>query len=172
MTGAPHLSLFESASTNLDPALDIMPYAVFTRNSDYSVRLHNKTFSKIFPAVSNADNPRDAYNGTPCYRIIFGDGKKTPCANCLIAHAISSGKEITREIHVTRDTGSRFYRLTAVPLKNDDGTVIDAYEFIEDITARAMAEEKINQYSSHLELVTSHSVSMLRKNEEELTMMA
>ncbi|HNX59127.1 MAG TPA: HD domain-containing protein, partial [Spirochaetota bacterium] len=40
------------------------------------------------------------------------------------------------------------------------------------ITARAMAEEKINQYSSHLELVTCHSVSMLRKNEEELTMMA
>jgi|GEM_PF-6931850 len=163
MTGTPHHSTDKIGPVNLSHALDIMPYAVFTRDSCYSVAAHNKTFSRMFPS---------ALGTKKCYKIIFSDTKDSPCANCLITHAIDSGKEITREIHVSTGNENRFYRLTAVPLKDDDGTVIDAYEFIEDITARAVAEEKINQYSSHLELVTTHSVSMLRKNEEELTMMA
>ncbi|HEY1405862.1 MAG TPA: HD domain-containing phosphohydrolase [Spirochaetota bacterium] len=163
MTGTPQHPEDEKSSVKMDKALDAMPYAVFTRDSCFTVQGHNKTFNRLFPR--SATHHR-------CYQIIFGESKTTPCANCLISHALEVGKEVTREVRVTADEGNKYYRLTAVPVKNEDDIVSDAYEFIEDITARAVAEEKINQYSSHLELVTTHSVEMLRKNEVELSMMA
>jgi response regulator RpfG family c-di-GMP phosphodiesterase len=161
MTDTPHRK--RGSGLPLDKALHAMPFAVFSRDDHFTVLDHNKTFERFFPF---------ACVGQPCYKAIFGNNRTEPCVNCLVVHAIATGKESSREITVITPEGKRFYRLTAVPVPDESGTIHNAYEFIEDITARAEAEEKINRYSTHLESVTAHSVEMLRKNEVELSLMA
>lgn len=73
--------------------------------------------------------------GNPCYT--FWD-RDRECENCVSIKAIEEGRVVEKE----EDSGDRRYYLTAIPLKNRDGSM-SAIEVITDITEKKKLEEEI-----------------------------
>ncbi|MGL4369258.1 MAG: PAS domain-containing protein, partial [Spirochaetota bacterium] len=142
--------------------VDSIPFAFFSIGNDYRIVRTNSKFRKMFPSFSDGDM---------CYSTILGPGT-APCENCLIKNASESGKEKSREITAGTGGGKRFFRLTASPLFDSSGKISGAMEYIEDLSSRLAAEEKISDYSRHLEILTAQRSSNLRKNEHETALMA
>jgi nitrogen-specific signal transduction histidine kinase len=144
--------------------IDSLPFAVFTRDDNFSVTGMNTAFRDLFPHAEELQHR--------CYNVIFGDDKTEPCVNCLVDNAIQHKKKASREVTVSIKDKKVSFRMVAVPILAEDGSVECVYKYIEDITARSAAEETISRYSNHLAHLTEESVLSLKKNEQDLAHMS
>lgn len=151
--------------TTFDPVkvLETLPFAVFTRSSDYTINTRNSAFSKLFG---------DHKENCKCYSALFGSERKEPCASCIMDNAVTHKKSASREVVVIVNGQRKFLRMVAVPVLDAEGNVESVYKYIEDMTARGLAEESINRYSKHLESLTEHSTSSLKQNEQNLALIS
>jgi HD-GYP domain-containing protein (c-di-GMP phosphodiesterase class II) len=149
-----------------DPAkvIDALPFAVFTRDGSYAVTKANNAFRELFPHSDKTKHP--------CYKILFGEDRETPCSSCLMETAALHKKKSSREITITKDGKRLYLRMVAVPVLDGSGAVESVYKYIEDITARGLAEESISRYSKHLESLTENSTSSLKRNEQNLALIS
>jgi HD-GYP domain-containing protein (c-di-GMP phosphodiesterase class II) len=148
-----------------DPAkvVEALPFAVFTRAENHQITSCNTAFEKLFSAPAP---------GCTCYSLIFGPEKKEPCASCIMENAAIHKKTASREVIVTIGGQRKFLRMVAVPVLDGKGNVESVYKYIEDITARGLAEESINRYSKHLESLTENSTMSLKRNEQNLSLIS
>ena len=153
---------FSSAGA-IDPIIESIPFAFFSIDEENRVNRSNKRFQRNFPSFTDGDR---------CYNTIFGSEKATPCENCIFRQAITKNREISRECTTKKGDAVVHFRLTASPVTDTEGNVIGATEFIEDITLRVEAEQKLSDYSRHLESKTATSVQSLKRTEHEFSLMA
>lgn len=116
--------------------------AVMVIDRDHSILKINESMARLWGGA-----PGDMTN-CKCYEI-FGD-ENCFTANCPIDLAIGGAEVIELESEKKVANGTEVSCLiTAVPLKNSDGTVKGIVKTIKDITKRKRAEEKISYLAHH-----------------------
>ncbi len=122
---------------------------------------HGKDLEVLYANRAAADSvgaqPEDLI-GRKCYKI-WGDEEK-PCSDCPVTLAFEHGRKFTREV---RSPDGRYWLITGSPVidvtvgttphKDYDGEIIGTVGFVQDITDRKKAEEKLHQNEQFLEFI-------------------
>ena len=114
--------------------LDIAPDMVFYQNMKHEIIWANKT------ACDFVKKKLIELKGKKCYQI-WG-GRETICEGCPVEKAWKTGRAVNGEI-VTPD--GRYFMLTGMSARNNEGKIIGAVESALDITEQKQAQEKIKK---------------------------
>ncbi len=122
--------------------LDVIPGGLIVINPDYSVALVNQSVRKIL----NGKDP--IAEGLKCYEISHKSSK--PCSGvfdpCPLKQVISSGEEMqVLHTHFDHEGKEMFVEISAAPVFNDKGEVVQVIESWHDVTERKRLEEQYRQ---------------------------
>lgn len=81
--------------------------------------------------------------GAPCYRSIWSEAD--PCAQCPAVAAIQTGRIVRRDRLLIRNGLHRHFSVTASPIRDEAGKIVQAIELIEDVTDRKEMEARLIQ---------------------------
>lgn len=87
--------------------------------------------------------------GEPCHRVHFG--RDEPCAGCHVRDVLSRGYQGRWFLSVARDGRPSYYEITVVPVKDDEGRVVELIEFVRDATVAMGVEQHFIRTSEGLE---------------------
>ena len=125
----------------------------------------NSQMKKWFPHVDVSKRP-------VCYKSFNIPPRKRICTYCPTYKALKDGK--THEAITNTPSGDKIvnYRVVSSPIKDKDGKIIAVIEMVEDVTERKQLEEKLNQYSKHLEELVRERTQKLQESEERFRVVA
>ncbi|HEB50099.1 MAG TPA: response regulator [Desulfobulbus sp.] len=88
---------------------------------------------------------REAVIGLKCYQAMKGLEK--PCERCAVPEAYRTGEAVCRRSTDAekRFIGDRTLEICAIPIRDDNGNVINVLEFARDITDQCRLEEEIRR---------------------------
>jgi PAS domain S-box-containing protein len=120
-------------SQKLETAVNAVGAGMLLLDRNLRVVWFNKRYQEWF-------NHGDHILGQHCK--LGGDGSYYGnCEECISAEALEKGLTLDTERKIiSPDKGSRFYQVTASPIRNENGEVIQVVELIQDITARKAME--------------------------------
>jgi hypothetical protein len=75
----------------------------------------------------------------PCYGAYYFPPRTEPCEGCPVVKAFHDGQAHTVERKANTSQGMRSLFITAVPLTDSDGKIINVHETVEDITEHKQA---------------------------------
>lgn len=135
------LSLFEVIGKNIDKnifmaILDNVTIGITVINPKMEIVWFNKLFNEWFPYVK-------IQPGHYCYQFTYSCCKEDICEFCPTVNAIRTGGTYSVESGLC--TNDKFYKLTAIPIKNEESEIICAVEISEDITEDKLTEEKLEE---------------------------
>ena len=132
------MKLLLSESLNiLQSIVDSMDAGIFVLDRELRIQAVNTKASRWL-ARDVAGSPHE------CYREIHGKGH--PCENCPTLRTFESGKTERLEMKLERAGKSRYYFLTASPLRLEKGQEFSyVVETVQDITAEKSAAEEISR---------------------------
>lgn len=122
---------------------------------DFNVTYVSDEMLKVFGLPA-----RQFVIGRKCYEVV--KGRRDLCPNCAVAEMYRTASP-ARMISSQADmelTGGRAYEVVAHPIRDDDGNIIGAAEFIQDVTERIRSAEALRQ--AHLRLVNAREEERMR----------
>lgn len=104
---------------------------------DFKILWANKTFLDQFGCKI------DDLKGRSCYEVTHH--QKVPCQSphdiCPIAQVLKTGKP-TKEVHLHQGPAGKFYsEVTAYPIKDEKGEIVEFVHIARDVTAEKKAQE-------------------------------
>jgi PAS domain S-box-containing protein len=136
----------EEGAENIDEAqkvLDTIGMPVMQIDTDYNIVSINTAGASL-----GGLNPED-YVGTKCYNLFKSDHCRTD--NCALCKAMKSGQnEIARTIAKPREGLSIPIIYSGAPARNEDGKIIGAIEYVQDITSIHKAQVDVQNGSQQL----------------------
>lgn len=81
--------------------------------------------------------------GELCYEAY--EFKKTPCEGCPVSLAFNDGKIHAVEWVVEKPGATKYYEITASPLRDASGTIVAGIELVRDATERRRTEQQLQQ---------------------------
>lgn len=104
----------------------------------------NMRIAWINRRMARAFGPIKKLAGTHCYRTY--NHKKRICSNCPTVKTFKSGK-VSEGIQIgfTKSGEKRYYYLTAAPIRDEKGQIIQVMELVQDITNKKRIEEKLSR---------------------------
>lgn len=109
--------------------------------------------------------------GEYCYRAYAG--RDSVCPGCPVKLSLQDGKVHKSEKIIPLDGRTRYFEVTASPLKDSAGEIVAGVEVIRDITERKLAEKELleseNRYRSLVES-TDDSIYLVDRNYRYLFM--
>ena len=122
--------------------LDVIPGGLMVINSDYSIGLVNQSVKKFLKGKDPISE------SLKCYEISHKSSK--PCsgvlAPCPLKQVISSGEEMqVLHTHFDHEGKEMIVEISAAPVFNDKGEVVQVIESWHDVTERKRLEEQYRQ---------------------------
>ena len=112
--------------------------AISIQNREFKIIFQNEVHKKL----------RGVHLGEYCYKAY--EYKDSVCDGCPVALSFKNGAINKAEKTVAFENGTRYFDLTASPLRDADGTIIAGIELVRDITERKKAEEVLEQLNKDL----------------------
>ena len=107
------------------------PFVIYDRN--YHILQVNPAFSATF------QRPPEKLLGRRCFEVLYN--RHEICEDCHVKEVFATGEPRIREMLLTLPDGSqRHFEVHSYPVKDADGTVIQAFEHSQDITERRNLE--------------------------------
>ncbi|MFW6112593.1 MAG: methyl-accepting chemotaxis protein, partial [Chloroflexota bacterium] len=114
----------DDAQTKAD-YLNNIPTPIIAIDNDYTIQYMNIAAAKVV-----GKDPEEA-QGQKCYDLFKADVCNTE--KCVCRQALRQDGEFTDDIEISPDPGSLYTRCNASPLKDADGNIVGALEFIRNI---------------------------------------
>jgi len=146
---------FRKLSREFHALLDAIPDNLTLQSPDLEVLWANQG------AAAGLGKEVSELVGQRCYHLWHG--RSEPCEICPVQRSFCTGNIESDEVE-TPD--GRFWDLRAVPIKDDDGQVINVVEVGQNITARRRAEEALQRQLK--ELTVLHAVAMACAQEADI----
>jgi len=117
---------------------DSTPTSIYIVDRDYTLIAINMSRARIVQ-----QQPSEIV-GKLCYRNLFN--RDEPCAGCRVGETVLSGKESQRiERRWEQDGNPLEYEITTYPIHNENGEIIQAFIFEEDVTEKRRLEATLVQ---------------------------
>ena len=117
---------------------DHMPYSVYIIDQDYRLNAVNMARCRRVN-----EDPR-VLNGKVCYRVLYGYSE--PCPDCLVSETLITGKATHRKKVDEKDLDEQIeWEIDTYPIFNEEGQVVQAILFEQDVTESRRLEMIIAQ---------------------------
>jgi len=117
---------------------DSTPTSIYIVNRNYTLIAINMSRAHIVQ-----QQPSEIV-GKICHRILFN--RDEPCAGCRVAETVLSGKDTERiERRWEEDGNPLEFEITTHPIHNENGEIIQAFIFEEDVTEKRRLEATLVQ---------------------------
>lgn len=146
--------MLEDASEKVN-YLNQVPTPVMVIDKDYNVRFINRA------GAASVDTPLDKCIGSKCYSLFKTEHCETD--ECRLKQAMEKDDMFTSET-VSHATGVDMpIRYTGAPIKDDDGKIIGALEYVTDITELKNKENQLLENKKDIEVGVSKLSAVLAK---------
>ncbi len=139
-----------NASEIVAEYLEVVPSPVVTIDNDFNVQWMNKTGVDLF------GGNRESVEGKKCYDLFRTDDCNT--ANCACSRAMKSGTDNSSETRARPGEKELDISYTGMPIKDKDGKVVGAIEFVTDLTEIKASQRKMQEIAARA-MSVSDSVS-------------
>ncbi len=144
--------MLENMATNISAGLTII-------GKDYRILWANQLLKQI-SGNSNLENRF-------CYSIY--NKSSGVCSGCGVKKVFENGKQVERhDYHFVKGDRDRWIELIASPIKDKEGKIVAALELAVDITERKRLQNKLAEYSQHLEELVQKRTGELKRTQAEL----
>jgi len=117
---------------------DSTPTSIYIVDRNYTLIAINMSRARIVQ-----QQPSEIV-GKVCHRILFN--RDEPCAGCRVSETVFSGKDKQRiERRWEKDGNPLEYEITTHPIHNENGEIIQAFIFEEDVTEKRRLEATLVQ---------------------------
>jgi PAS domain S-box-containing protein len=147
-------ALVES-SREWERTFDSVPDFIAVLDSQYRIVRANK------PMATQLDGSPEQCVGLYCYKCVHGTDQQPDY--CPHTKTLKDGLEHTEEIFEPHLGGH--FMVSTTPLKNQKGEIIGSVHVARNITRRKEMEQKLEQYSRHLETLVEEKTKELRDSE-------
>jgi rsbT co-antagonist protein RsbR len=104
------------------------------------------------------DKPWEAIVGKHCYELFCSEHCQTP--QCRMQQAINGGKALSARNSVSMNGKTVHFEYTACPLKDGNGSIIGGLEFILDITAKVLDEQRLHEQSLTIRKMSTPAIRL------------
>ncbi|MBP1752594.1 MAG: multi-sensor signal transduction histidine kinase [Geobacteraceae bacterium] len=146
---------FRGLSKEFNAILDTVPDSLTLQSPDLKIIWANRG------AAARLSLKIDEIIGRECYRLWHQSGE--PCRKCPVQRCFRNG-EPAKENVTTPD--GRIWELRAVPVKGENGRVVNVVEVAREITERKLAEQELKAKKAELEVLNRNLGERVR---EEVT---
>ncbi len=110
--------------------------------------------------------PLEKIKGKPCYELYDLKDPQNECSalRTLQSGQLERGESFAYDIHGQR----KFFQLVTMPIKDDDGEIVQIVELTLDITERKQAEQILQDHSTQLEAMVEERTRELRDAQERM----
>ena len=128
---------------------------------DRRIVLTNATLKEWFPLSASL-------GGFPLCHSVLHAGSDTPCPDCPALHCMETGRKHTAMLDLISDGGRDHYRVSCMPLRYADGSLMGLLETVENTGVIALAEEALQQYTARLKEEVLERTSELTASQQTL----
>ena len=147
------------AKNDWERTFDSVPDLIAILDNNHRVVRANKAMAQALNTTT------EKCIGLSCYKCVHG--ADSPPSFCPHTKAVSDGKEHTEEVHEARLGGD--FIVSATPLTDENGQMIGSVHVARDITSRKQMQNKLEEYSAHLEDLVQERTNALKDAERMAT---
>lgn len=137
------------------------PLPIYVVDRNFQIIEANNRFKAWYPGYHEGEN-------CICRDIMPDDEKSQFCSECSVKETLESGKAVSREIKITRESGVSYYKIKSSPIVSDNGEISAVMQTVEDITEKALEHRQIKKQNKKLELEVSQKIDILKEKEKNL----
>jgi PAS domain S-box-containing protein len=117
------------------------------------VAVMDRTF-KVLYQNQGATDMMGAHLGQQCYMVYAH--KESICDGCPVAQTFKDGKIHRVQRKQQSDKGTRYFEITASPLKDSAGEIVAGIEIVKDVTERKRSEEALRDNELQLQSLSDN----------------
>ena len=124
--------------------VDNLTLGVTLLSPELEVLAINDQFAKWYPEIETTNKPL-------CYHVFNTPAKNVPCSYCPVVRTLADGLVHEAITETPMGDAVKHFRIVSNPIKNEDGSIRNIIEIVEDLTEQHRKDRQLFEYKKAVE---------------------